>query len=99
MRFAVAHRALAAGVDGVFCYDHLWPIGQPDRPALAPFPILATLAASVRQGRRAPAVGRSSGRWWPGRAWCPTPCCWTSSPHWPTWRRAGSSPDWAPGIG
>jgi alkanesulfonate monooxygenase SsuD/methylene tetrahydromethanopterin reductase-like flavin-dependent oxidoreductase (luciferase family) len=45
--FAVAHRALAAGVDGVFCYDHLWPIGQPDRPALAPFPILATLAASM----------------------------------------------------
>jgi len=43
-----AHRAFAAGVDGVFCYDHLWPIGQPDRPALAPFPILATLAASVR---------------------------------------------------
>ncbi len=42
----VAQRALAAGVDGVFCYDHLWPIGQPERPALAPFPILATLAAS-----------------------------------------------------
>ena len=45
--FAVAHRALGAGIDGVFCYDHLWPIGQPDRPALAPFPILATLAASA----------------------------------------------------
>jgi alkanesulfonate monooxygenase SsuD/methylene tetrahydromethanopterin reductase-like flavin-dependent oxidoreductase (luciferase family) len=45
--FAVAHRALAAGVDGVFCYDHLWPIGQPDRPALAPFPILANLAVSA----------------------------------------------------
>ena len=42
----VATRAFAAGVDGVFCYDHLWPIGQPERPALAPFPILATLAAS-----------------------------------------------------
>ncbi len=41
-----ARRAFAAGVDGVFCYDHLWPIGEPDRPALAPFPILATLAAS-----------------------------------------------------
>jgi alkanesulfonate monooxygenase SsuD/methylene tetrahydromethanopterin reductase-like flavin-dependent oxidoreductase (luciferase family) len=45
---AVAHRAFAAGVDGVFCYDHLWPIGQPDRPALAPFPLLATLAATVK---------------------------------------------------
>ena len=47
----VAHRAFAAGVDGVFCYDHLWPIGQPDRPALAPFPILATLAAEVKNSR------------------------------------------------
>lgn len=45
--FEMAHRAFAAGVDGVFCYDHLWPIGQPDRPALAPFPILASLASSV----------------------------------------------------
>jgi len=43
----VAHEALAGGVDGVFCYDHIWPIGEPDRPALAPFPLLATLAASV----------------------------------------------------
>ena len=46
--FEMAHRAFAAGVDGVFCYDHLWPIAQPDRPALAPFPILASLAASVK---------------------------------------------------
>ncbi|HUC05100.1 MAG TPA: hypothetical protein VL961_06860 [Acidimicrobiales bacterium] len=43
---AAAGAALAAGVDGVFCYDHLWPMGQPERPALAPFPILATLAAA-----------------------------------------------------
>jgi alkanesulfonate monooxygenase SsuD/methylene tetrahydromethanopterin reductase-like flavin-dependent oxidoreductase (luciferase family) len=40
-----AHRAFEAGVDGVFCYDHIWPLGEPDRPALAPFPILAALAA------------------------------------------------------
>jgi hypothetical protein len=52
--FAVAREALAAGVDGVFCYDHLWPIGQPDRPALAPFPILADLAVSTNM---APTVG------------------------------------------
>jgi alkanesulfonate monooxygenase SsuD/methylene tetrahydromethanopterin reductase-like flavin-dependent oxidoreductase (luciferase family) len=45
--FAVAHRALAAGIDGLFCYDHIWPIGRPDRPALAPFPILASLAGST----------------------------------------------------
>jgi hypothetical protein len=42
-----AHRAEALGLDGVFCYDHLWPMGQPDRPALAPFPILGLLAATT----------------------------------------------------
>ncbi len=41
-----AARAFAAGVDGVFCYDHIWPMGQPERPALAPFPILGALAAT-----------------------------------------------------
>lgn len=34
-----------AGIDGCFCYDHLWPLGSPGRPALAPFPLLASLAA------------------------------------------------------
>jgi alkanesulfonate monooxygenase SsuD/methylene tetrahydromethanopterin reductase-like flavin-dependent oxidoreductase (luciferase family) len=38
--------AFAAGVDGVFCYDHLWPMGQRERPAMAPFPILATIAST-----------------------------------------------------
>ena len=33
-----ARLAFASGVDGVFCYDHIWPMGEPDRPALAPFP-------------------------------------------------------------
>jgi alkanesulfonate monooxygenase SsuD/methylene tetrahydromethanopterin reductase-like flavin-dependent oxidoreductase (luciferase family) len=42
--FAAATEAVAAGVDGLFCYDHIWPIHQPERPALAPFPILAALA-------------------------------------------------------
>jgi hypothetical protein len=50
----VAAEAFAAGVDGVFCYDHLWPMGQPERPAMAPFPILAaiarTSAASAKEG-------------------------------------------------
>jgi alkanesulfonate monooxygenase SsuD/methylene tetrahydromethanopterin reductase-like flavin-dependent oxidoreductase (luciferase family) len=31
----------------VFCYDHIWPMGQPERPALAPFPVLAALAVSL----------------------------------------------------
>ena len=43
----VAVRAEEAGVDGVFCYDHVWPLGQPDRPALAPFPVLGLVAAST----------------------------------------------------
>jgi hypothetical protein len=43
--FDAAALAFAAGVDGVFCYDHIWPIGQPERPALAPFPLLGALAA------------------------------------------------------
>ncbi len=45
----VARRAEEAGVDGVFCYDHLWPIGQPGRPALAPFPVLAHVATRTRR--------------------------------------------------
>jgi alkanesulfonate monooxygenase SsuD/methylene tetrahydromethanopterin reductase-like flavin-dependent oxidoreductase (luciferase family) len=40
-----AQAAVAAGVDGLFCYDHLWPMGQPERPALAPFPLLGALAS------------------------------------------------------
>jgi hypothetical protein len=43
----VAAQAFAAGVDGVFCYDHIWPLGQPERPALAPFPVLGALVADA----------------------------------------------------
>ena len=42
--FEAAAEAVSAGVDGLFCYDHIWPLGQPERPALAPFPILGALA-------------------------------------------------------
>lgn len=42
-----ARSALEEGLDGVFAYDHLWPMGSPDRPALAPFEVLAAVAASV----------------------------------------------------
>ncbi|MHB8219688.1 MAG: LLM class flavin-dependent oxidoreductase [Acidimicrobiales bacterium] len=45
----VARRAEVAGIDGVFCYDHLWPMGRPDRPALAPFPVLAAIAMSTER--------------------------------------------------
>jgi hypothetical protein len=48
--FAAAAQAVAAGIDGLFCYDHLWPMGQPERPALAPFPLLGALAARFGPG-------------------------------------------------
>lgn len=47
MALGVARRAEALGIDGVFCYDHLWPMGQPGRPALAPFPVLGLVAATT----------------------------------------------------
>lgn len=43
----VAGTAEQIGLDGVFVYDHLWPMGQPERPALAAFPVLGALAAST----------------------------------------------------
>ena len=49
--FSAAEAAVEAGVDGLFCYDHLWPLGQPERPALAPFPILGALAGRFQVGR------------------------------------------------
>lgn len=42
---AVAARAEADGLDGVFVFDHLWPLGSPGRPALHGATLLAALAA------------------------------------------------------
>jgi alkanesulfonate monooxygenase SsuD/methylene tetrahydromethanopterin reductase-like flavin-dependent oxidoreductase (luciferase family) len=42
-----ARRAEALGLDGVFCFDHLWPMGQPQRPALSSGPLLGALAATT----------------------------------------------------
>jgi len=44
---AAALRAEQVGLDGVFCFDHLWPMGQPGRPALSSGPLLGALAAST----------------------------------------------------
>ncbi len=44
---AAATAAEAAGLDGVFCFDHLWPMGRPDRPALSMAPLLGAVAAST----------------------------------------------------
>jgi alkanesulfonate monooxygenase SsuD/methylene tetrahydromethanopterin reductase-like flavin-dependent oxidoreductase (luciferase family) len=45
---AIAVEAENVGIDGVFCFDHLWPMGQPNRPAMAPFPLLGAIAARSR---------------------------------------------------
>lgn len=54
---AAADAAVAAGIDGLFCYDHLWPMGQPERPALAPFPLLGALAARFGPSHDGPGAG------------------------------------------
>jgi len=45
------------GFGGVFVFDHLWPLGQPQRPALEGWTLLAALAASVDPDPRGFRVG------------------------------------------
>lgn len=42
-----ARRAEELGLDGVFCFDHLWPMGQPDRPALSSAPLLGAVSGAT----------------------------------------------------
>lgn len=42
-----ARLAESAGLDGVFVFDHLWPIGRRDRPALHGLSLLGALAAET----------------------------------------------------
>ncbi len=44
---AAARRAEELGIDGVFCFDHLWPMGKPGRPAISSVPLLGAVAAST----------------------------------------------------
>lgn len=44
-----ARTAKEAGVDGVFVFDHLWPMGRPDRPALSAFVVLGAVAGITEQ--------------------------------------------------
>lgn len=53
-----ARRAEALGLDGVFVFDHLWPLGRPDRPALAAFPVLGAVAAATDAVAVGPLVAR-----------------------------------------
>lgn len=46
---ALADEAERAGLDGVFAFDHLWPMGTPTRPALSPMPVLAAVAARTER--------------------------------------------------
>ncbi|MGA8296472.1 MAG: LLM class flavin-dependent oxidoreductase [Acidimicrobiales bacterium] len=55
---ARAHEAEARGIHGVFCYDHLWPMGAPGKPALAPFPFLGRLSAETTALRLGTLVAR-----------------------------------------
>jgi alkanesulfonate monooxygenase SsuD/methylene tetrahydromethanopterin reductase-like flavin-dependent oxidoreductase (luciferase family) len=53
-----ARRAEELGLDGVFVFDHLWPMGAPDRPALSAFPLLGAVAAVTRRVSLGPLVAR-----------------------------------------
>ena len=46
---AAARVADEGGLDGVFAFDHLWPMGRPDRPALWAFTVLGAAAAVTRR--------------------------------------------------
>jgi alkanesulfonate monooxygenase SsuD/methylene tetrahydromethanopterin reductase-like flavin-dependent oxidoreductase (luciferase family) len=57
---ARADEAAVAGLDGVFAYDHLWPMGSPERPSLAPFALLAAIAVRQESLVLGPLVARVS---------------------------------------
>jgi alkanesulfonate monooxygenase SsuD/methylene tetrahydromethanopterin reductase-like flavin-dependent oxidoreductase (luciferase family) len=57
---ATARRAEALGLDGVFVFDHLWPIGRPDRPALQSRVLLGALAVDTSRVVLGPLVARVS---------------------------------------
>ena len=54
----VARRAEDAGLDGVFVFDHLWPIGQRQRPALHSLTLLGALAVETERVVLGPLVAR-----------------------------------------
>ncbi len=50
--------AEAGGVDGVFAFDHLWPMGSPGRPAMWSFGVLGAIAATTVRICVGPLVAR-----------------------------------------
>jgi hypothetical protein len=59
-RLAVRAAAVAEAerLDGVFAFDHLWPLGRPDRPAMWSFGVLGAVAAATRRLCIGPLVAR-----------------------------------------
>lgn len=55
---AAARRAEEVGLDGVFVFDHLWPIGNPDGVVLHAYPLLGALAEETARVRIGPLVAR-----------------------------------------
>lgn len=55
---AVAAKAEGAGLDGVFVFDHLWPLGRPDGDFISMLPLLAAVAAETSRVRVGPLVAR-----------------------------------------
>lgn len=55
-----ARHAEQAGLDGVFVFDHLWPLGRPDRPALHSFSLLGALAVETTRVHLGTLVARVS---------------------------------------
>ena len=55
---ALARRAEELGLDGVFVFDHLWSIGNPEGPALSAFPLLGALGASLQRATIGTLVAR-----------------------------------------
>ena len=53
-----ARRAEGLGLDGVFVFDHLWPMGAPERPALSAFPVLGALLGATERVCVGPLVAR-----------------------------------------
>ena len=53
-----AIEAEAVGLDGVFSYDHLWPMAHPGLPSLSPMPLLAAAGAHTTRLRLGTLVAR-----------------------------------------
>jgi alkanesulfonate monooxygenase SsuD/methylene tetrahydromethanopterin reductase-like flavin-dependent oxidoreductase (luciferase family) len=58
LALSVAQQADQSGLDGVFSYDHLFPIRGRHRPALAALPVLAAMATRTERIRLGTLVSR-----------------------------------------